>query len=251
MIKQDFTVGDQAELDIHIHSGRVEVREGPPGAVSVEVDTDDSNFTVEKRGDVIYVASDQSGGWSLGTRQAHVTVTAPPGTDLTVGTASARVALEAELGRVDVKTASGDVDIERARSATVKTASGDVKIGSVDEDVRVSSASGDVSCDSCGRAVFSTASGDVSLGESSDAVTASTASGDVRIDRFQGRRVSVKSMSGEASIGIPAGTQVDLDATTLSGRLNLPEPSPDTPPSERRMSVKAKLVSGDLTLRRV
>ena len=73
----------------------------------------------------------------------------------------------------------------------------------------------------------------------------------MKIDNFSGRKATVKTMSGTVTIGVPTGTTLDLDATLLSGNLNLPKPSDEKPTVERAMSIVAKLVSGDLNIRRV
>ncbi|MFV1961389.1 MAG: DUF4097 family beta strand repeat-containing protein, partial [Acidimicrobiia bacterium] len=183
---------------------------------------------------------------------AYVVIEVPDGTDATVGTASAKIECSGPLGRVDAKTASGEIEIAQAESAIIKTASGNANIGTVINDLKINSASGDASVGECdGKANFAAASGDIHMGVGTGPVNASTASGDVTIERFTGRRAIFKSMSGTAIIGVPAGTRLDLDVTLLSGDLKLPKPAPDTPRSERQMTIKAKLVSGDLTIRRV
>ncbi len=251
MITEEFKVGKNAAVDVRVKSGHIEVTTGPEGTIRVEAETGDPKFAVEQAGDRIYIASDRNAGW-LSARRANVVVTVPEETDVSVETASAKVDCEGRLGNVDAKTASGDVGLEYVESAMVKTASGDVRAGRVDRDIKVSSASGDASVEHCERGVFSTASGDVRLETATDSVSVSTASGDLNVGRFTGGRVSFKSMSGSARIGVPAGTRVDLDATTLSGKLNLPKPSGESaPPTERQMRIKAKLVSGDLTIKRV
>ena len=251
MIEEEFSVGRNAEIDVHIPSGRVEVKTGDDGIIRVNVDTDDQGFIVEQRGDLIYVSSDKSTRWSArGT--SYVVLEVPEGTDASVGTASAKIECNGPLGRVEAKTASGEIEITRAESVIIKTASGDASVGTVTNDLKVNSASGDTTVGECGgKANFSAASGDIHMAVSTGTVNASTASGDVTIERFTGRRAIFKSMSGAAIIGVPAGTRLDLDVTLLSGDLKLPKPTANTPRSERQMTIKAKLVSGDLTIERV
>lgn len=250
MITEQFDVGKNAAIDVRVKSGRVEVTTGPDGIITVEAETGDPRFTVEQAGDRIYVASDRDAGW-LSARTANVSVTVPERTDVSVETASAKVECEGQLGNVDVKTASGDVSVDHVESALVKTASGDVRANRVDRDIKVTSASGDAGVKHCDRGVFSSASGDVRVETATDSISASTASGDMRIGRFLGSRISFKSMSGDIQVGVPSGTKLDLDATLLSGKLNLPEKTSAPPPTERQMRIKAKLVSGDLTIKRV
>ncbi|MEE8406371.1 MAG: DUF4097 family beta strand repeat-containing protein [Acidimicrobiia bacterium] len=251
MIEHEFDVGRGAGIDVHIHSGRVEVSTGSDRTISVEVDTDDPGFVVEQRGDLVYVFSDNKTRWS--TRgHSNVVIEVPEGADVTIGAASAKIECSGPLGRVEAKTASGEIEIGQAESATIKTASGDASVGTVTGDIKINSASGDARVGECpGKASFAAASGDIHMDVSTGTVNASTASGDITIERFTGRRAVFKSMSGTAIIGVPTGTRLDLDATLLSGKLKLPQPVSDSPPSERQMTIKAKLVSGDLTIRRI
>lgn len=250
MIHEEFTVGSNPEIEIRIQSGRIEIREGASGTVVVDVDTADPGFVVEQRGDLILVSSDKNASW-LSRKSAFVRVEVPKGIDATVSTASADIECEAALGKVTAKTASGEIEISRAQDVVIKTASGDAEVRSVTGDIKVSSASGDVHVGEFGgKANFSAASGDVRIGSGLGQLVASTASGDVSIDTLTGRRANLKTMSGTVTVGIPPGTELDLDATILSGNLNLPEPSKDRPPTERRVSINAKLVSGDLNIRR-
>lgn len=250
MITERFEVGGNAAIDVRIKSGRIEVTTGPAGIITVEADTGDPRFTIEQTGDRIYIASDRQAGW-LAARSAHVVASVPEGTEVSIETASAKVDCEGLLGIVEVKTASGDVAFDHVESALVKTASGDIRAGRVDRDIKVASASGDTSVKHCDRGDFSSASGDIRVETATDSLSASTSSGDMSIGRFVGTRVSFKSMSGDLRVGVPTGTKLDLDATTLSGKLNLPKPSDSPAPTERQMSIQAKLVSGDLTIKRV
>jgi DUF4097 and DUF4098 domain-containing protein YvlB len=93
---------------------------------------------------------------------------------------------------------------------------------------------------------LSTASGDVVIGKSTGTLSIATLSGDIRVDRHTGPDLNVKSMSGGVRIGIPPRTRLEVDATTLSGKVILPTPQPSSDPPEREMSVKVRLVSGDL-----
>lgn len=250
MISREFAVGVNPDIDVHIQSGRVEIRSGPAGVVKVDVETDNAGFVVEQHGDQIHIATKPNGGWSS-RNSAYVVVEVPDDSDATIASASAKIEIEAPVRNLDMKTASGDIDVSFASSASIKTASGDVRIGVVKSDVKVSSASGDVNLEeSEGKVRFSSASGDLFIGASSGAINASTASGDVTVQRYSGRQLNVKSMSGEVEVGVPAGTRLDLDATLLSGELHLPEPGNSSESSSREMTIRVKLVSGDLRIDR-
>lgn len=251
MINKTFTVGDHPEIDVRIHSGRVEVLEGAPGTVEVIVDTSDKEFQVGQRGDVIEAHTDREARW-LFSSPADVTITMPPGGRALIRTASADVDAKNRFERVEVDSASGDVRIRHAARASVKTASGNIRVQEVDEVFKGKSASGDINLgEAKGTVEISTASGDVRIGSSDAFLEVNTASGRVTIDRYVGSDVSLKSMSGNFEIGLETGTKVDLDASSLSGRVSWP-PTLDPPPEmKRHMRFKAKSVSGDLTINRI
>ncbi len=250
MIKESFSVGANPDIDIRISSGRIEVKTGAPGTVHVEIETTDPSVKVEQRGDQIQVSSEKNSGF-VSRGSSSVVVATPDGSDLAVGTAAANVECTAKLRDVEIKTASGDVEIEEAESINIKTASGDSRIRVARGDVKVSSASGDVRLgEAKGKINFSSASGDLVVENGSGSLNASTASGDVEVKRFSGRRANLKSMSGSGDFGIPSGTKLELDATLLSGNLDIvPSKRDGRLSSGLQVSMKAKIVSGDLTVR--
>ena len=249
MIHETFSVEGTPDLEVRIESGRVEVREGPAAKVDVKVDTKAPGFIVEQRGNAILVSSDKNSSW-LSRGSAYVVIETPPGSDLRVAVASASVEADLALGKTEIKTASGDVDIDTAETLVVKTASGDLDVRSVSRALRFTSASGDLRVADYvgGSVVVSTASGDVHIENTDANLEMNSASGDAYITRFEGRSANFKAMSGDIDLGIPAGSDVDLDVTLLSGKLRLPESEPRGRPPDRQMSIRAKLVSGDFTI---
>lgn len=251
-IEKAFEVEDTPELDIRIQSGRVEIVRGEPGKVKVSVDTSDSDFIVEQRGDLIVVSSDKDTSW-LSRGSAFVVIGAPDGSDAVIHTASARVESQIPLGHVEVKTASGEVDIASAEAADVKTASGDTRIGHTTRALGFKTASGDlfVTDRSEGTISLASASGDIHIADAHGPLDMNTVSGDVFVPRFVGQKATLKSMSGDIRLGIPAGTNVDLDASLLSGTLHLPDAPAEAVETQRYMTIRAKLVSGDLRIDRI
>lgn len=252
MITREFSVSGDPEVEVRIASGRVEIIQGTAGIVAVEVETKDPDFIVEQRGNLVFVSSDRNTGW-LSRGSAFVTITMPADGEARISTASARFDCEPHMSRVDVKTASGDVEVESAEIATVKTASGDVGLGAVSKALRVATASGDIfvrgECE--GSVGINTASGDVHIERCDAAIDVNTVSGNTYIRRFTGTQGNFKSMSGSIDLGIQEGTKIDLDVNILSGRLRTPEKREPAAQIERHMTLKAKLVSGDLTIERV
>lgn len=252
MISRTFTVEGPPDIEVRIESGRVELRRGSSETVTVNVETKTPDFIVEQRGNSILVSSDKTTSW-LSRGSAHVVIETPEGSDLRVSVASAPVLADMALGKVDVKSASGDVELASTESLSIKTASGDAEVTNVEHSLTFASASGDLRVrGTCrGSVSASTASGDVYIADCEATLNVNTASGDIEVNRFTGRSGVFKGMSGDIDLGIPSRTEIDLDVNLLSGKLRVPDPEPRTGAPERRMSIRAKLVSGDLTLKRL
>lgn len=258
-MEKSFQVGADGALDVRIASGKVEVKRGQEGVIVVRGRGATENLSVEQHGSTVWVSSEPRSAQiskriHIGVgRSVYLAIEVPDGIDIDVNVASADVECEPPSARLNVNSASGDIRFTDTGELTVKTASGDVHGHRVDGKLNFVSASGDLHIESIGdRAAVSTASGDIQIGEVSGPITTSTLSGDVQVRRFAGDDFAAKSMSGSVDIGIPAGSSVDLDATTLSGDITLPEPQ--DPPSGTpagNVDLKVRLVSGDLKVRRV
>ena len=249
-INQEFTVGPGAGLSIKIQSGRVDVAEGRPGVVTLEVNTrEPETVEIYQSGDTVYVADNRS-GWVV-RGNVRITATVPPRCDLDVSSASADVSADAELRSFICRTASGDVSFRTVDNLEVKTASGSIRGDRVDDDARINSASGDIWIQRVGgRLTAALASGDVRSDEVGGDLRANSASGDVRIDRFRGDEVTIKSVSGDLVIGFPRGITLDAEVNTLSGSVHVPEASdaPQERGQRRRVRLNAKTVSGDIRI---
>lgn len=248
----EFSVDGRPELTVSVPSGRIEVTEGPESAVKVTVETKDPDLTVEQRGTQVMVTSARGPRrWS--TPPAFVVIETPPGSDIQVHTASANLDSRVDLRRVEVKSASGNVDLADVESITVKTASGHVSLISAEGSVRMTSASGDLKSSGQlhGSVEMRTVSGDISIEDSDATLDVSTVSGDVNVMRFVGRSASIKTVSGSAVFRVPPGTKLHLDADLKTGNVIYPSTPPPTTEVHREMSVRAKSISGDLKFERV
>ena len=242
MIDRELTVGESPSVKVGVRSGRVRVEPGEPGMIRVIVDTRDPTFEVIQRGDAIFASAERGG-------RADVTVHVPPMTDIEVATASADLTVVPPVGRLEIASASGNIGFDTAERLQVKTASGDIRGKAVNGEARCVTASGDIRIRIVDdRADLSTASGDVTIEQCAGSMSVATLSGDIRVDRLTGPDLNAKSMSGEVRVGIPPRTRLDLDASSLSGKVSLPSSNPSSEPPERETRVKVRLVSGSLRI---
>ncbi len=198
-------------------------------------------------------------------------VQVPEGAGVAVVTGSADIEVTGPVGSADVKTASGDVVTDDvAADVHVKTASGDVTVGNVGGQIRAYTASGDLRCSSvAGSAVFSTATGDLELGAAGNRVDVKATSGDVRLGELaRGAKVvnvsgdvrvlalgdgalQVRSVSGNVSVGVAKGVDLQVDVETLSGTVSSEIPLVDRPvPGRReaRVMLRIRSVSGNVAI---
>jgi DUF4097 and DUF4098 domain-containing protein YvlB len=139
-----------------------------------------------------------------------------------------------EVGaEIRVKSGSGAVDLGDVRgTAGISTGSGDVVIGVVHERTVVKSGSGDLE--------LKRAEGDVSL---------TTASGTLVIGRAPRGRITARNVSGDVRIGIPAGTPVWTDVSSVSGLITSNLQSVGKPAEgQDHLELRATTVSGDVRL---
>lgn len=208
----------------------------------------------------------------FGDDTLEVTATVPTGSTLSLITGSADIEATGTFAGGSVKSGSGEVRIDHlGHSAIIETGSGDITITTVDADLKVKSGSGDLRIQRTGGAVtVSTGSGDIEIGESGGAAAAKTGSGDLRIQRagddvslmtgsgdlsvesMSRGKLTLKSSSGGVRVGIPAGTPVWTDVSSLTGsiRSNLagtgaPEEGADY------VELRAKTVTGDVVLTQI
>lgn len=249
---ESFPVDAVPRLDIRITAGEVAVRTGGDHDVRVTVEAADTGeLTLAQVGNTITVA--QESRWRLRSRSVRVLVETPPGSDVDIATVSADVRLTGPLGTTRLKTAAGDISVDSAARLEINTVSGSCRVGEVGSDTRLTAVAGDYSGRRVGgRLLGSTASGDIRVEWVDGDVDIATTSGDIRIDRCHGDEIAAKSVSGDVTVGLPAGIRVDADLSTLSGRTVLPDRQPGAGDGPRRqVRLRLRSVSGDLRIERV
>jgi len=195
-----------------------------------------NRITVQYRGKQGFGITIEIGGFSIGSGEklkVHAKIPHASAADLT--TASADMNIDGSLRKLDTKSAAGDLSMRGTIEgpATVKTVSGDVTLDEVGGDVTVNSVSGDVR-----------------IADVRGSVRSKSVSGDVRIDRAGGPEATLQSVSGDIRLGVAAGTNVDVDANSVSGDLDseVPLGSDLGLAPGPTLVVRGKTVSGDFRL---
>lgn len=186
--------------------------------------------------------------------RVRVDVRAPHGASLAFQTASADVSATGRLGEVRGKTASGDVTLPSVDAVRVKTASGEVRVGDVAGPATLQSASGDVRVGAvAGPLDASVVSGSLVVAAVETGGAASAVSGDIELAAVTEGELSIRTVSGDVTVGVREGSRVHVDVSTLSGDLRSDLALSDSPSDAGEgplVDVRGKTVSGDLRVRR-
>lgn len=221
---------------------------------------------------ITVVAPRHRGGFLGGDSRLDVTVSVPTGSDVTIKTGSADISVSGSVNGGRLKSGSGNVDLDALTApTTVETGSGDIRVDVAAADLRVKSGSGDVQV---GRAdatmAASTGSGDIQIGAANGATVIKTGSGDVEVMRSahdvsmttgsgdlvvrsaHRGRLTFKGASSDVRVGVPAGTPVWTDITTVAGDVRSSLAGVGEPaPGADHVEVRARTVSGDIVLTQV
>jgi hypothetical protein len=247
MPEHRFHTPEPAELEIKIPIGEIEVEtvDGDESTITIEgsekilelteVRQEGRRIIVEIKGKKPFGITISIGdlSWGSGGR-LKVRARVPHGSDAILATAAADMKLTGRVQSLEVKLASGDLRVrgEIERDATVKTVSGDVLLERVGGELRFTTVSGDLHARSVGRSV-----------------EGKSVSGDVRVDSTREGTVMVQSVSGDIEVGVEAGTNLDVDAGSVSGDLSSEVPLGSDPGSAEgygpTLVVRGKTVSGD------
>jgi hypothetical protein len=245
-----FSVGSPPSLDVRVTSGRLSLGPSAAGEVIIDVSGSGAEFlVVEQSGDTVSIREERR---LFGGRTVNIRALVPGGANLEAAVASLDILARVDLGRVVVRSASGDVHLGEVSTAEVKSASGDVKVETCTGRCEITAASGDVKVQrAAGDLAVSTASGDITVERAEGRLEVKTASGDINIGSCSGPSVEATSMSGDVELGLPEGTRVEAEIDSLSGDVVLPTRSPPNGETNRNLKLRAKTVSGDVVVRRV
>lgn len=216
MAEHTFRTPRPVELEVKVPAGEIEVEtvdgdestvvvEGPEKLVdATHVELAGNRLVVEVRHKGSFGIQISIGDVSFGAARLHLRIRVPHASRVELSTATADMELRGRYAALVTKSASGDltVDGEIEGNAEIKTVSGDARLRAVGGELRVQTVSGDITAASAG--------GDV---------TAKSISGDVRVESVREGRVTARSVSGDIEIGVAPGTNLDVDAGSVSGEL--------------------------------
>ncbi|MCP4309421.1 MAG: DUF4097 family beta strand repeat protein [bacterium] len=246
--KETFQIGESVRIVAATRSGDITVVGGEPGSVRLAIDGPGAaGFEIDQLGDVISIEPRRKGRF-IGS-SADIVLTVPTTATLELSCTSGDITVQSPVFELRASVASGDVRVSAVETACrINSASGDIKISKA-QDAEINTASGTVRVGSIGRNLrLNVASGNVYADEIGESAICKVASSDVRISAFMGTEIRHKSMAGDLHLGLPPHRTIEMDFSSLSGRLRNKLPKGDGGPSEKLVSVSVVTVSGNLTL---
>lgn len=174
-------------------------------------------------------------------------------TMVTARSGSGNVSVGDVTGDANVRTGSGEVDLARcAGAAIVASGSGGVRVGSTGTSTNLTTGSGDAHVEAAtGTIVSKTGSGSVRVDDLDGSLASKSGSGNTTIARAVSGDLSITTASGDIIVGVQTGTAVWLDVSSLTGRITQRLDEATAPAEgQRRLTVAANAVTGDITIRR-
>lgn len=199
-----------------------------------------------------------------------VAIELPVGSHVSGDTSMGEFRCEGRLGECRLKTAMGNIRVDRAEALHLKTSYGDITVDRAGGDADVNTGSGEVRIreidgtaliknsngdtevgEVTGDLRVKAANGDISIDRAHTSASAKSANGDVRIGEVTRGEIVLQTAVGEIELGIQEGTAAWLDVTTQFGSVRNTLDATDGPEqSEATVEVRAGTSYGDIVIRR-
>lgn len=275
-MQQTFDTGGPAKIYVELGSGSltVDAIDGPDGGQEVVLDLSgpgaDEVEVIHEGDQVSVIAPRQRGGFFTANRDVHAQLRVPADSQvisktgaadqlttgrlamakLKVGSGDIRVDEVAQLG--ELESGSGDVTVGFARGPlSVKCGSGDVTVAESQTSIKATTGSGDINLGRVAEsAVIKAGSGDLQVAESAGTLSLTTAGGDITVRNQRTGELVLKGVAGDITVGVPEGTPVWTDISTVVGGVHSQIQGAGEPaPGADHIRIHATTVSGDITLR--
>jgi hypothetical protein len=228
-----FQITEHARLVIANGAGKIAIRRGEEGMISVAATKRASGFGIDpekmqigydQRGDALNIFTQVS--WNIlqfGLRSIDFEITVPASCDIQLENGSGRIIVQGTAGDMRLRTGSGGVEAyDLQGQIAIKTGSGGMKLGNLQGNMLVTTGSGGVKGEGLqGQLSLTTGSGGVVLNQSRLAGTSRIFTGSGGIS-FAGALdphsvTEMKTGSGGIALSLPANTSFLLNAKTGSG----------------------------------
>lgn len=183
-----------------------------------------------------------------------VTVRAPAGSGMVLGSGAGPITVSGRSGTADVHAGTGDVELDTVGGdLRLRTGSGAASVRAVAGRAKAKAGSGDITVDAVnGPAELQTGSGDLRLGGVRADLFARTGSGDLTVADAQAGRLDLTTGSGHLRVGVHPGVAAELDLRSGSGKARSELEVSDTAPATAQAALRigGRTGSGDVLVTR-
>ncbi len=256
----EFPATEPIDLEVQLAAGSVSVSAEATSLITVDVestragrrgDEHAADVIVEFEGGRLRISEPHQQNWTRHNTGLDVTITVPAESRATIGTASADITCDGELGSLEANSASGDIRAAAISGATkINSTSGRIEIGEADSAVTVKSASGAIDLGRAGGDLnANTVSGKIQIGTAEASASIRSASGAVRIERLAAGKTEVATVSGDIKVKIAPSIGVYLDLASISGKVTS-ELEPTGASDQVDLDLHCRSISGTLRISR-
>jgi DUF4097 and DUF4098 domain-containing protein YvlB len=272
-MKHEFPAPGPVEAYVELRSADVTVTATETDVVVVDVQGSRADSVVVKaQGDRIHVVEPRRTGFLSGRGDLAIALSVPSNSQLVTKLGSATVHADGVLGQVRISTGAGDVTLGAVTGAAqIKTGAGDITVESLSGESEIKAGAGTITVgtisspsqlktgagsieigESFAPVSMKSGSGDLSIDSTDHDASLTAASGDIRVGRMSAGQATLKNVSGQIRLGIPAGTPVWTDVSTATGAVRSTL-TPTGAPAEGQpyVEVRARSLSGDISLERL
>ena len=258
-MNQSFQTKESLDLSVSVPAGSLAI-EADPGATETTLEVERTDRALDasevecRLGDDGRMLEVKVGRKRFRDAHYRVVIRTHEGTNLDISTGAADVRAEGTFGSCKYRSGSGDIELGDLRGpVSLKSGSGDVSLSNALHELDIDLASGSVTVGTAHRrATIHVVSGMLTMDAAESDLTVRTVSGDVRVGSVARGTVRVTSVSGDVDLGVRAGARTYLDLHSVAGEMRSDLDIGSAPPAdgEPDVELRAKTVSGDVTIRR-
>lgn len=217
---ETYDVDPDVSVVVNIHRGDIRFKKGDPGRVVLRLTGSVdalSAIEVGATADTVSLRATAKKRRWIGA-SVDVVVILPEGSSVVVHSGAGDVAVGLDVRELEIHTGSGDIRAEAVTGVCdLRIGSGDARLRRLEGAASITSGAGDVRIAHANEITIKTAAGDIHLGEVAESARIKSATGDVRVRKFAGSDLEIKTMSGDAIVGLVSGMVVNAAIKTLSG----------------------------------
>lgn len=206
--------------------GKVEIKSWDQSKVAVKGELDDqtTEFIFEQSGSTVNIKVQiPNNSKNRNYKGSDLVIHIPEESAVEFIGVSTSLVLKNLLADSEIKTVSGDIDIETGKGhISLSTVSGDIDARDLDGKIYLSSVSGDVSdANSAGRINLRSVSGSIETSSTASEVSLSAVSGDIDFDLASVEEFDLSTVSGDIKGKFGLSADGHLKMSTVSGNMSL------------------------------